>query len=155
MMLRRSLFSSILGAVLLLVAYGGAPAAGQGFSLAGLRGGSLSEAELSRGRVVVVLWASWSPRGRNVAERVNALAQAAGSRATVLAVNYQEDQATVQGFVASNPFTVPVYLDTDGVLAKKFKLANLPGLLVMKDGVVAYQGRMPDDPERVVEESLK
>ncbi|MEO8504809.1 MAG: TlpA disulfide reductase family protein [Acidobacteriota bacterium] len=133
---------------------GTADAMAQAFSLSGLEGGSLSETDLGKGNTVVVLWASWSPRGRNVAERVNSLAQQTGKRATVVAVNYQEDRATAKQFVASSPFSVPVYLDAEGALAKKFKLASLPGLLVIKNGAVAYQGRLPDDLQKVVDDAL-
>ena len=152
-----SIHGSILraGALALVLGFlGAAGAVAQAFSLPGLNGGSLSEADLSKGNTVVVLWASWSPRGRNVAERVNALAQQTGKRATVVAVNYQEDSATARQFAASSPFAVPVYLDSDGALAKKFKLASLPGLLVIKNGSVAYQGRLPDDLQKIVNESL-
>ncbi len=144
--------AAILVALLALVA---SASSGQGFALDGLTGGSLSDAELAHGNTVVVLWASWSPRGRDVAERVNALAKHTAGRARVLAVNYQEDAATVRRFVAASPFDVSVYLDTDGVFAKRYKIATLPGLLVLKNGEVAFQGRMPEDADRLVSDALQ
>jgi thiol-disulfide isomerase/thioredoxin len=127
----------------------------QGIVLQGVDGGRLSEGDLGRGNTVLVFWATWSPRGRHIAESVKAVAQSAGGRASVSAVNYQEDAATVQRFLASSPFGVPVYLDVDGGLAKKFKMANLPGLLVLKNGAVAYQGKLPDDVGQVLADALK
>jgi len=132
-----------------------AGARAQGLVLDGLGGGRLSEAELGQGNAVLVFWASWSPRGRDIASRVHAVARSAGSRASVAAVNFQEDAATVRRFVAATPLGVPVYLDVDGGLAKRFKMANLPGLLVLKNGKVAYQGKLPEDAEQVVADALK
>ena len=144
--------AAILLALLVFVA---SVSHGQGFALDGLTGGRLSDAELAHGNTVVVLWASWSPRGRDVAERVNALAKQTAGRARVVAVNYQEDAATVRKFVASNPFDVGVFLDADGIFAKRYKIATLPGLLVLKNGEIAFQGRMPEDADRLVSDALQ
>jgi hypothetical protein len=130
-------------------------AQGQGIVLEGVDGGRLSEGDLARGNAVLVFWASWSPRGRHIAESVQAVTRSAGGRASVSAVNYQEDAGTVQRFLASSPFGVPVYLDVDGGLAKKYKMANLPGLLVLKNGSVVYQGKLPDDVGQVLSDALK
>ena len=67
----------------------------------------------------------------------------------------QRDAGTVQRSLAASPFGVPVYLDVDGSLAKKFKMANLPGLLVLKNGAVAYQGKLPEDVGGVLADALK
>lgn len=137
----------------LLVSAGAALA--QGIVLDGVDGGRLSEAELGRGNTVLVFWATWSPRGRNISARVQDVARGARGRATVAAVNYQEDAATVKRFLADSSFGVPVYLDVDGVLAKKYRMANLPGLLVLKNGNVAYQGKLPENVDQVLADALK
>lgn len=122
----------------------------QGIRLDGVAGGSLTDADLGRGTTVVVFFATWSPRGRNLGERIQAVTRSAGGKATVVAVNYQEDRATVAEFLAGTALGVPVFLDIDGALAKKYKMANLPGLLVLKNGTAAFQGRLPDDPAAVL-----
>ena len=153
----RPLFRNLLAAALLLLLALPVlvlPTAAQDLRLPGLTGGSLSEAELNRGTTVIVVWASWSPRGRDVVPRVNALSRTWGNRARVITVNFQEDRETVEGFLAGKGLAVPVYLDADGAFSKKNAVTNLPGLLVIKDGETAFRGKLPDDPDSVLREIL-
>jgi thiol-disulfide isomerase/thioredoxin len=131
------------------------PASAQDFRLPGLRGGQLTQSDLSQGATVVVVWASWSPKCRDIVDRVNAISQRWGRRARVVTVNFQEDRDTVQGFLASQNLSVPVYLDLDGAFSKKSSVTTLPGLLVVRDGTTAYRGRLPDDPSQVLSELLE
>ena len=131
-----------------------APAAAQQIRLQGLGGGQLTDADLARGSTVVVVWASWSPRGKDVVERVNAIEGSWGDRARVVMVNFQEDRATVQQFLSGKNPAVPVYLDTDGAFSKKHAITTLPGLLVVRDGDVAFRGRLPEDPGSILSEAL-
>ena len=142
-------WTSVLLALALLAALAGSAAA-QEVNLGCLDGARLSEAELARGTTIVVVWASWSPRSRGVVERVNPLAGRWGGRARVLTVNFQEDRPTVEGFLAGKGLAAPVCLDPDGAFSRKFNVATLPGLLVLKDGQVAYRGKLPDDADRVI-----
>ena len=127
----------------------------QPVSLSCLGGERLSDADLARGATIVVVWASWSPRSRGIVERVSPLAGRWGGRARVLTVNFQENADAVQGFLAGRSFGAPVCLDSDGAFSKKYNIATLPGLLVVKDGQVAYRGKLPEDADRVIEELLR
>jgi thiol-disulfide isomerase/thioredoxin len=137
------------------LAAAGRPLAAQELALAGLSGERLAESDLARGTTVVVVWASWSPRSRNIVERVNAIAGRWQPKARVVTVDFQEDPRAVEAFLAGKRLTVPVYLDPEGALAKKYAIATLPGLLVLKDGQVAYRGQLPDDPDRVLARFLQ
>lgn len=128
------------------------PASGQDLRLRGLGNEQLSEADLAQGTTILVVWASWSPRSRDVAPRVNSLAQRWGGRARVATVNFQEQRQQVEGFVSGKGLSVPVFLDPDGAFSKKYGVVNLPGLLVFKDGQVVYRGKLPDDPDRLMAE---
>lgn len=139
----------LLGCTLLAL-----PAPAQDFRLQGLRGGQLTEGDLAQGATVVVVWASWSPRGRDIAERVAAIQGRWGNRARVVTVNFQEDRATVEQFLSGKNLGVPVYLDVDGTFSKKHAVTTLPGLLVIRDGNVAYRGKLPDNPDQVLAETL-
>jgi mycothiol system anti-sigma-R factor len=159
--LRRRIQVTLRGAIAVLLAtllglalLSAPPAAAQDLTLTGLNGETLREADLDRGAVVVVVWASWSPRGRDVVARVNQLASRWGGSARVITVNFQEDRQTVEGFLAGKNLRVPVYLDPDGRFAKKNAVTNLPGLLVVKDGRTAFRGKLPDDPDSVLAEIL-
>jgi len=131
-----------------------APAAAQGVRLAGLRGEQLGDGELAQGTTIVVFWASWSPRSRDIVDRVNPIAQRWAGRARVITVNYQEERGAVEGFLAGKNLAAPVFLDADGALSKKYAVATLPGLLILKDGNVAYRGKLPEDPDKVIVEIL-
>ena len=127
----------------------------QDVSLTCTGGGRLSDADLSRGTTIVVVWASWSPRSRNVVERVNPLASRWGGSARVITVNFQEDRPTVDGFLSGKGLGVPVCMDPDGAFSRKYNVATLPGLLVVKDGTVAYRGKLPENPDQTIADLLR
>jgi thiol-disulfide isomerase/thioredoxin len=146
--------SRLVGALACLMALvmAASPAWPQGSSveLPGLGGGQLRETELQSGDSIVVVWASWSPRGRDIVRRVNAIEKSWGNRARVLTVNFQEDRAAVESFLDGKQLAVPVYLDSTGVFSKKNAVTTLPGLLIYKNGKVAHRGRLPDDAEALI-----
>ena len=128
--------------------------AAQEISLSCLGGEHLGEADMSRGVNIVVVWASWSPRSRDIVQRVNPIASRWKGSARVSTVNFQEDRAAVEGFLGGKSLGAPVCLDPDGLFSHKYNVANLPGLLVVKDGQVLFHGKLPDDPDRVIAELL-
>lgn len=136
---------ALLAVVLLAVS-----AAAQDFQLQGLRGERLVEADLTRGTTIVVVWASWSPRSRDIVSRVNPLARRWGGQARVVTVNFQEDRPAVEGFLSGKDLGTSVFLDPDGSFSKKYAVATLPGLLIFKDGQVVYRGKLPEDPDQVI-----
>ncbi len=115
------------------------------FRLEGLRGGELSDPDVASGRYFLVVWASWSPRCREILERAHELAERQGARSQVVLVAFQEGRQEVERFLAGRKEPVPIYLDRDGSFARIFRIATLPGLVVIVDGEVRHQGRMPDD----------
>ena len=131
-----------------------APALAQGVRLTSLGGEQLADGDLGQGTTIIVVWASWSPKSRDIVARVNPLAQRWGSRARVLTVNFQEDRGAIEGFLAGKNLAAPVFVDADGAFSKKYAVANLPGLLILKDGNVAFRGKLPDDPDKVIAEIL-
>lgn len=145
---------AVLAALALGILWAAGPLGAQGPGLRGLRGESLAESDLSQGTTIIVVWASWSPKSRDIVARVNPLAQRWGGRARVITVNFQEDRQAVEGFLSGKGLSAPVFLDGDGAFSKKHAIATLPGLLILKDGQVAYRGKLPDDPDRVIGEIL-
>ncbi|MFL6235075.1 MAG: TlpA family protein disulfide reductase [Thermoanaerobaculia bacterium] len=119
-------------------------------NLSCLGGGHLSDADLGRGATIVVVWASWSPRSRDIAERVGPLAARWSGSARVVTVNFQEDGAAVQRFLAGKSLGAAVCLDPEGAFSRKYNVATLPGMVVIKDGQAGYHGKMPDDPDAVI-----
>ncbi len=141
----------VLAAASVLVA----PAEAQDFRLPGLNGGQLTESNLAQGATILVVWASWSPKCRDIVNRVNALQREWGSRARVATVNFQEDRGDVQAFLRGKSLSVPVYLDSDGSFSKNKAVTTLPGLLVIRDGKTAYRGRLPDNPDSILSGAIE
>ena len=144
----------VLGLLLALVMAGAPATAQEEWRLPGLAGGALTSREVASGTTIVVLWAGWSPRCQDVVERTNRLVGKWGGSARVALVDFQEEAAEVQSFLAGKDPQAPVYLDADGAFAKRYALANLPGLLLLRDGAVLYSGRLPDDADRLIEDAL-
>jgi len=126
----------------------------QDIQLQGMRGERLGNADLAQGTTILVFWTSWSPHSRDIVARVNPLAERWGARARVLTVNFMEERPAVDGFLSRKAFDVPVFLDPDGAFARKYAVATLPGLLILRDGQTVYKGRLPDDPDRVIADFL-
>jgi hypothetical protein len=130
-------------------------AAAQEIVLPGLDGGQLRESDLGRGSVIAVVWASWSPRGRDVVAKVNDIESRWGSRARVITINYQESRAEVESFLAGKGLRAPVFLDTEGDFSKKYSKPNLPVLLVFRDGEQPVKTALPDDPHPTIASALE
>ncbi len=125
------------------------------FRLPGLDSGNLTEASLAQGVVVVVVWAGWSPRCRDIVERVNAISGKWGGQARVVTVNFQESASDARSFLTGQKLAVPVFLDEDGSFSKTNAVTTLPSLLVFRDGRNRYRGRLPDDPSQVISQALR
>lgn len=147
--------TAILAVALLAAGALAAPARAQDFRLAGLSGGQLTGGDLARGTTVLVVWASWSPKCRDIVNQVNAIQRKWGGRARVVTVDFQEDRGDVEAFLRGKSLSVPVYLDTDGSFSKNKAVTTLPGLLVIRDGKTAYRGRLPDDPDSVLSSAIE
>lgn len=135
--------------------FGAQSSAAQDGSLRCLGGEQLSAAEMRQGTTIAIFWASWSPRSRDVFERINGVAAKWTGRARVVAINYQEDPSEVRRFLAGRKLTAPVCFDVDGSFSKSYDVSTLPVLVILKDGVVARQGRLPEDPDGAIAEIIR
>ncbi len=150
-----SILASVsLAAALLLAAFALPVFGQQGWRLPGLDGGALTERDVASGATVLVVWAGWSPRCRDVVARTNRIASEFGGRARVATVNFQETPEEARAFLADKNLRVPVYMDRDGSFAKRHRVTTLPGLLVYRDGEVRYAGKLPDDPDATIRDAL-
>lgn len=139
----------LLGAVLLLS--GGPAAAEEALNELGGKG-RLAERDLASRDTIVIVWASWSPRSRDIAERVNEVSRRWSAKARVVTVNFQEDEETVRKFQRGGTrIEVPIFLDVDGGFSRRHRVATLPGLLVSQGGEIAFSGKMPS----TVDDELK
>ena len=123
--------------------------------LPGWRSGQRSAADLAQGTHIIVVWASWSPRCRDISPRVNDLAQKLAGQGRVVTVNFQEDAAAIDDFVRQHPLDAPIFLDRDGEFSKGHAVTTLPGLIVVRQGEVLFQGRLAAEAEAQVRELLR
>ena len=151
--LRRPLLIAIAA---LLAALGAAVggAAAQEVRLNGMAGEHLADADMAKGVTIVIVWASWSPRSHDLVERVKPLAAHWGGQAHMVTVDFEEDRKAIQLFLVGKQLSLPVFLDSDGAFSKKYAVATLPGLLIIKDGAVAYRGKLTDDADRIIADAL-
>ena len=126
-----------------------------GDELPSLEGGkSLATASLSEGSTIVVVWASWSPRGRALGKTLERLEARWSDRARVITVNFQERPERARRFVREQGIELPVYLDAKATFAKRHAVTALPFLLVFDEGEKKFSGRLPADVDAVIERSL-
>lgn len=123
--------------------------------LKGLSRGSLSDTDLEKGTTILVFYAGWSPRCRNVVPRVNAIQDRWGDSDRVALVNFQESEKDVREFLKDQKSGVAIYLDKDGEFSKRYAVTQLPYLLVIRDGKVLTQGRLPEDANKAIASALK
>ena len=153
---RRALVAA--AAIVCLLAGGGAAgrlAAQPGWELPGLDGGALTAGDVRQGTTVMVVWAGWSPRCRDIVDRSNAIVSRWGGRARVVMVDFQEEPGEVSAFLKGKGAQARVYLDGDGSFAKAHRVTTLPGMVVYRDGNVAYQGKLPDDADAVIADAVR
>lgn len=125
-----------------------------GASLPGVSGGELRVDGLESADAVVVIWASWSPRCRDVDRTINEINSRWSGRSRVVSISFQEEAAPVRAFLAERRIDVPTYLDSAGSFSKRHGVTTLPSLLVLSRGRVAFRGRLPADYHRVIEDAL-
>ncbi|MCH9649101.1 MAG: TlpA family protein disulfide reductase [Deltaproteobacteria bacterium] len=126
----------------------------RGLRLEGLDGGELRESELETGDSIVVFWASWSPRCRDIEQRVEGISQRWKEKARVLTVNFQEEPDEIHKFIGAPTAQFSIFLDSSGSFAKKHSITTLPSLLIYRDGRQVHRGLLPADVDAVLRQWL-
>ena len=94
-----------------------------------------------RGRVVVVnFWATWCEPCIEEMPSLQRLGEdLAGEAFEILAVNYQEGEPRIRAFLNKVPLTFPILRDTDGGVARAWKVRIFPSSFVVDpDGRIRY-----------------
>ena len=115
-----------------------------------MRGGNLQAAGISDQDVIVIVWASWSPRCRDIVDRVNAVQQRWAGKARVVAMSFNEDRADVETFLGGKDLRAAVVLDQGGEFAKSHGITSLPGVVLLRGGKVVHAGKLPDDVDALL-----
>ena len=101
-----------------------------------------------------MFWASWSPRCRDIVERVNPIYAKWNGRANVSTVNFQESPEAIRQFLTGKNLRAAVYVDDRGAFSRKHAVTDLPGLVIYKDGQIVYQGKLPRDVDQLIAQHL-
>ncbi len=127
------------------------------WSLPRLGGGEpLDQGAISTGLVIVVVWTTWSPRGRNIVERLNRIQSDWGDSGRVVSVVFQESPEAVERFLDGKQLQVPVYLDSGNAeFSKRHNVTQVPRLLVFRDGITAVNVNLTDDPNPLISGALE
>ena len=104
-------------------------------------GGRVHRLEDYRGQVVLLnFWATWCVPCREEMPSIEALKKKlAGRPFVVLAVNVNEPESRIRGFLSQLPLDFPVLADTDGRTTKAWQVRILPASFVIaRDGRIRY-----------------
>lgn len=146
----RSRSLSLLVVCLLVMSAATSPVHGQGGEGLLTLDGSALRSDALEGDAIVVFFASWSPRCRDVVARAQELHEEWGGRARVLLVAFQEDEEDVREFLAGAETDVDVVRDVDGSFSKRHGITTLPSMLVLQRGSVAFRGRLSSDVDSIL-----
>ena len=117
------------------------------FTLAALDGSAVTLSELKGSVVLINIWATWCPPCRAEMPVIQATYERYRDQGfTVLAVDLQEDPATVDAYMRRYGLTFPALLDRDGKVSVAYRSSALPSsYFVDRNGVIrsVYRGPMP------------
>ncbi len=115
--------------------YSGPPVQGKpapDFTLTALTGEELSLSDYAGQVVVVNFWATWCPPCKAEMPGINNYYEAhKGDGLMVLAVNAQEDAATVGRFIEASGFSFPILLDGDADAIQRYQVHSFPSTFVI------------------------
>lgn len=107
------------------------------FTLTDLEGKTVKLSDL-RGRAVLLnFWASWCPPCRAEMPDLQEAHEQYGDDIRILAVNIQEDREVVKDFVREFGLTFTVLLDSDGSVARTYRIAAIPtSFFIDRSGII-------------------
>lgn len=114
--------------------------AAPGFELEDLAGHSVALDDYAGQVVIVNLWATWCPPCRLEMPGLNEFYESHKDQGlVVLAVNAQEEESKVAGFIEEMGFAFPVLLDGQGQVINRYDVRSFPTTFIIdRDGIIQY-----------------
>ena len=108
------------------------------FTLDGLNGESTTLSELAGQFVFLNFWATWCPYCREKMPSLEVLHNELRNEPfRIVAVNVQEDAATVESYIEEFGYTFPILLDSDGRVTTDYGVRGIPTtFFIAPDGTV-------------------
>ncbi len=109
------------------------------FSLDNLTGSKVTVGET--GKITVInFWATWCPPCQEEMPDLEIFAKRNREKVDFYAVNLHESEDKIKKFMNENNYTMPVLLDKDGAIGKKFQVTAIPTtIIVNKHGMIKYR----------------
>ena len=113
------------------------------FALTSLEGASVKVG--SSPKVTIInFWATWCPPCREEMPELEKFSRLHGDQVDLYTINLQEPPAKVTAFLNQNQYTLKVLLDSDGQVAKIFRVNSIPTTIVADSkGIIKYRKSGP------------
>lgn len=109
------------------------------FTLNSLEGKPVEVGHLKKA-YVINFWATWCPPCRAELPELNRFAKKHETQVGFYAVNIQEPQEKVAGFLQQNGYNLPVLFDVNGEVARTYRVTAIPTTLVMSaQGIIVFR----------------
>jgi len=108
------------------------------FQLDTLDGQTITLSDLRGKPVLINFWASWcGPCVSEMPYLQEIYKEWSGRGIELLAINIGEDSSTVKGFMQKHNLSLPVLLDTQKAVARRYNIAGIPTTFFLdKDGII-------------------
>ena len=93
------------------------------------------------GKITVLnFWATWCPPCQEEMPELEKFFNNNQQKVDFYAINLKEPTVKISDFMNKNNYTMPVLLDADGVIGKKFQVTAIPTTIVInKHGMIKYR----------------
>jgi thiol-disulfide isomerase/thioredoxin len=138
---RKTILAAVLLASLWTSFSGGAGGAeGPGFTLESAGGERVSLRRFVGTKpVLLVFWATWCPHCNAAVPAINEIQSRLSGRLQILAIDFMESREQVKAFMKTKGVTYPVLYDSDGTVARSYRIAGIPTYVLLdKEGKVVY-----------------
>ncbi|MDU2065490.1 MAG: TlpA disulfide reductase family protein [Sporomusaceae bacterium] len=109
------------------------------FTLQGLAGQSVTVGK--PGQISVInFWATWCPPCRAEFPELDQFARNNKDKMQFYSIDIQEDKGKVAAFLKEGNYSFTAYIDSDGAIAKQFRITAIPTTLVVdENGIIRYR----------------
>lgn len=118
------------------------------FSLNGADGKNFNLDEiLGKKTIMLIFFATWCPYCRDEVPELKELSNAYKDKGVeIIAIDIKESEQKIKSFIAENKINYKVLMDTDGKVARMYKVVGIPhAIIIDKDKNIRFRGVSPGD----------